>query len=191
MLILALLTAVTVAPAPLPGEPEQDGVVATAPATPMVLDGAADPVAAPVVGASQALQPHGLSTDEQIARWLAARSVEASPPDESPIWRDDRQVHGEFTVGFGTGGYRDYGAAVSLPLGESGRLDLSVRQVENGYPYGYRYGAGYEPWFDDSGYAFPGQPEPGAAWEYERRLSRPEGPPDRRPQVRPQQAAEE
>ena len=34
----------------------------------------------------------------------------------------------------GAGGYRDYAAAVSLPIGESGRLDISVRQVENGYP---------------------------------------------------------
>ena len=191
MLIIALLTAVAVVPSPLPGEPEPDGVVATAPATPLVLDGAADPVAAAVEGAPQAVQPHGLSTDEQIARWLAARSADTARPDESPIWRDDRQIHGEFTVGFGTGGYRDYGAAVSLPLGESGRLDLSVRQVENGYPYGYRYGTGYEPWFDDNGYVFPGASQPGAAWEYERRLSRPDGPPDRRPQVHLQQAAEE
>ena len=191
MLIIALLSAVAVAPAPLPGEPEPDGVVATAPATPMVLDGAVEPVPVVVDGAPQTVQPHGLSTDEQIARWLAARSAATSLPDESPIWRDDRQMHGEFNVGFGTGGYRDYGAAVSLPLGESGRLDLSVRHVENGYTYGYRYGAGYEPGFDDSGYAFPGPSEPGAAWEYERRLSRPEGPPLRRPQVRAQQAAEE
>ena len=188
MLILTLLAAVTVVPASLPGEPEPDGVVATAPSAPMVLDGAAGPVAVPAEGMRQSAQPHGLSTDEQIARWLAARSTEPAPRDESPVWRDDRQPHGEFSVGFGTGGYRDYGAAVSLPLGENGRLGLSVRQVENGYPYGYRYGAGYEPWFDDSGYVFPGRPEPGAAWDYERHLSRPEGPPDRRPRARPQQA---
>src|SRR5690606_30006232 len=111
-------------------------------------------------------RPHGLTTDEQIARWLAARSADSAPADESPAWRDDRKMHGEFNVGFGTGGYRDYGAAVSLPIGDSGRLDVSVRQVENGYPYGYGYGYGrghgygYEPGFDDTGYAFPGRTRP-------------------------------
>lgn len=180
-LLLAAMTAV--APAQT-GEPEPDGVVATAPATTPVLDGAAAPFAVPPGAAPQAAEPHGLTTDEQIARWLAARSAEPGPRDESPIWRDDRQPHGEFSVGVGTGGYRDYGAAVSLPLGESGRLDLSVRQVENGYPYRYGYGAAYDPYFDDSGYVFPGLSQPGAALDYERHLARPEGPPNRRPRAR-------
>ena len=189
-MLTALLLTVMAAVAPLPGELEPDGVVATAPATPLVLDGALAPAADPVGAGAQTVQPHELTTDEQIARWLAARSAEPAPGNDSPIWRDDRKPHGEFSVGMGTGGYRDYGAAVSLPLGESGRLDLSVRQVENGFPYRYGYGAGYDPYFDDSGYVFPGLPQPGAALDYERRLARPDGPPNRRPWAHPQSAAE-
>ena len=190
MLTALLLTALAaVSPLSLAGSEPQDGVVATAPATPPVLDGAIAPVADPVGAGAQTVQPHGLTTDEQIARWLAARSAAAPPRDESPVWRDDGQLHGEFNIGAGTGGYRDYSAAVSLPLGESGRLDLSVRQVENGYPYRYGYGATYDPRFDDSGYVFPGLSQPGAALHYERRLARPEGPPNRRP--RPEQPAGE
>jgi hypothetical protein len=77
----------------------------------------------------------------------------------------------------GTGGYRDYGAVVTGPIGENGQFSLSYRQVENGY--GYRYGIA-DPYFDDSGYAFPGRYQPGAAAEYESRLMRPEGPPQLR-----------
>src|SRR5690606_41519126 len=72
MLTALLLSLLATAPTPQAGEPEPDGVVATAPATPVALDGGP---AAPVIGgAPQAAAPHGLDTDEQIARWLAARS---------------------------------------------------------------------------------------------------------------------
>ena len=188
MLITALLTALALAATPShPSEP--DGVVTTAPATTVILDGAVAPVAPPVGETPQSAAPHGLNTDQQIAQWLAARAAEPADHDESPVWRDDRQPHGEVSVGFGTGGYRDYAAAVSLPIGESGRLDISVRQVENGYPY--QYGYGYDPYFADGGYAFPGHASPGAALDYEHRLFRPDGPPNRRPGLRPQPAAEE
>ena len=192
MLITALLTALALAAAPShPSEP--DGVVTTAPATTALLDGATAPAAPPVGQAPQSMTPHGLNTDQQIAQWLAARASEPAAHDESPVWRDDRQPHGEVSVGFGTGGYRDYGAAVSLPIGESGRLDISVRQVENGYSHAYGYGGGYgyDPYFADGGYAFPGRASPGTALDYERRLARPDGPPNRRPGLRPQPAAEE
>ena len=193
MLIPLLLTALAVAPTPSPDGPDQDSAMSTAPATMVVLDGAEAPVAPAVSGAAQSTTPHGLSTDAQIAQWLAARSSGPTPYDDAaPVWRDDRQPHGEVSLGVGTGGYRDYAAAVSLPIGESGRLDISVRQSEND-PYGYRYGygAGYDPYFADSGYAFPGYAAPGAAVDYERHLSRPDGPPWVRTAPRPQQAAEE
>ena len=193
MLIPLLLTALAVAPGPIPDGSDQDSVMATAPSTTPILEGAADPTAPPV-GAARTAPPHGLNTDQQIAQWLAARSPSTSEiPGDSPVWRDDREPHGEVSVGFGTGGYRDYAAAVSLPVGESGRLDISVRQSENAYPYGYGYGGGYgyEPYFADSGYAFPGQAAPGAALEYERRIARPGGPPWARPVPRAQQPAEE
>ena len=173
---------------------EPDGVVATAPATTVDLNATARPVAPSTQGAAQDAAPHGLSTDEQIDRWIAARSVAERPwGDASEEWVDDRKPHGEVSVGVGTGGYRDYGAAVSLPIGENGRLDLSYRQVENGFGYGgYGYGPRYDPlYFDDSGYAFPGVSSPGAAAEYERRLMRPGGPPQRFPMAEPRRGGDD
>jgi len=193
MLIAALLMSGLLTGGSSPGEPggDQDGPVATAPATAVALDATARALAPPVRGVSQSPDPHGLSTDEQIARWLEARAPEpAALRADAPVWRDDREMHSEFDVGFGTDGYRSYGAAVSLPIGESGRLDLSIRQVEND-PYGYGYAAGYDAYFDDSGYVFPGRTRPGAALDYERRLARPGGLPNRWPVIRPQQASEE
>ena len=194
MLITALLTALALAATPShPSEP--DGVVTTAPATTVILDGAVAPVAPPVGEAPQSAAPHGLNTDQQIAQWLAARAPSQTPPaEETRVWRDDRETHGEVSVGFGTGGYRDYAAAMSLPLGESARLDISVRQVKNGYPYGYGYGYGYDygrgygydPYFDDRGVLFPG----GRAFDPERRPYRGDGPAERWSSIRPLQPAE-
>lgn len=173
MLITAMLMAAAL------GASEPDGVVATAPATSVDLNASVQPVAPSVEGAVQNAVPHGLSTDQQIEQWLASRA----PADTS--WHetadepllDDRKMHGEVSFGIGTGGYRDYGAAVSLPLGENGRLNLEYRQVENGYPYGgYGYGYGPGGYFNDGGYAFPGY-RPGAAAEFEARVMRPKGPP--------------
>lgn len=168
---------------------DPDGVVATAPATKVDLEASTQPIAASTEGATQDAVPHGLTTDEQIDRWIAGRSTADRPWAEAAnAPAVDRKMHGEFSVTVGTGGYRDYGAAVSLPVGEHGRLDLSYRQVENGYPYG-RYGSGYDsPYFDDSGYAFPGYQPEGAAAEYESRLMRPGGPPRRFPLIRPNRA---
>jgi len=167
---------------------DPDGVVVTAPATTVDLNAVVQPLAASTEGATQGAVPHGLSTDQQIDRWIAARSTAEKPWGEAasePV--DDRKMHGEVSFGIGTGGYRDYGVAVSLPLGENGRLDLRYRQVENGYPYG-GYGSGYDhPYYDDSGYAFPGH-QPEAAAEYESRLMRPNGPPRRFPLIQPNRA---
>lgn len=168
---------------------DPDGVVVTAPATTVDLGATAQPVAASTEGATQDAVPHGLSTDQQIDRWIAGRSTADKPWAEAANELvDDRKPHGEVSVSIGTGGYRDYGVAVSLPLGENGRLDLRYRQVENGYPYG-GYGGGYDhPYFDDSGYAFPGYPSPQSAGDYESRLMRPGGPPRRYPLVQPNRA---
>ncbi|MGZ9100670.1 MAG: hypothetical protein ACXW3O_13280 [Brevundimonas sp.] len=176
------ISAVLMAAALLAGDP--DGVVATAPATAVDLEATARPTAPSVEGAAQAAVPHGLSTDQQIDRWIDARSTADKPwAEAAPEALDDRKMHGEVSFGIGTGGYRDYGAAVSLPIGANGRLDLSYRQVENGYPYGGygRYGYGYgDPYFNDGGYAFPGD-RPDAAAQFEGRLMRPDGPPRTRP----------
>ncbi len=178
------VSALMMAAALLASEP--DGVVATAPATAVDLDPAAEPLTPTGAGAPQAAAPHGLSTDQQIGRWLAARSTADRPWTETADrLADDRKMHGEVSFGIGTGGYRDYGAAVSLPVGENGRLNLSYRQVENGYRYG---GYGYDhPYYGDSGYAFPGY-QPNAAAEYEARIMRPDGPPRRFPRIEPNRA---
>jgi hypothetical protein len=192
-----LITALLMAGALTAGDP--DGVVATAPATSVDLGATSQPVAPSVGGVAQAGVPHNLTTDEQIDRWIASRAV-----DDTPYARargeslDDGLPHGEVSVSVGTDGYRDYGAAVSLPLGENGRLGLSYRQTENGYPYGGYgygygdYGYGYGPTyggaaFDDSGYVFPGY-RPGAAAQFEARVMRPDGPPNRRPPIQQNRA---
>jgi hypothetical protein len=174
MLTVSLLTAVALLAG---GDP--DGVVATAPATTVQLDATDMPEAASPAAAAQASAPHGLTTDQQIARWVDDRSPEtlpfASGIGSGPV--DDRQMHSQVSVGIGTGGYRDYGVAVSLPLGETGRLNLSYRQVENGYPvygygngyapgYGYATGYGYgygDPYASDMGYALPAKRIDGGA----------------------------
>lgn len=184
-----LMTALLLAVALTTGDP--DGVVTTAPATTVDLGATARPVTPSVEGATQAGVPHNLSTDEQIDRWIATRSVEDTPYAQDrgePL--DDGLPHGEVSVSVGTDGYRDYGAAISLPIGERGRLSLSYRQTENGYPYGgYGYGYGDDyvlgqshggAAFDDGGYVFPGY-RPGAAAQFEARVMRPDGPPNRRP----------
>lgn len=166
---------------------DPDGVVATAPAASVDLNATARPVAPSVEGAALQAAPHGLSTDQQIDRWIAARSTADGGWAEAARPADDRKPHGEVSFGIGTDGYRDYGAAVSLPLGETGRLDIRYRQVENGYPYAV-YGSGLEqPYFDDSGYAFPGY-QPDAAIEFESRAIRPGGPPRRHPSIAPNRA---
>ena len=160
---------------------DPDGVVATAPATPVDLEATARPAAPSMKGSAQAAVPHGRSTDQQIDRWVDARSTADTPwAEAAPEALDDRKMHGEVSFGIGTGGYRDYGAAVSLPIGENGRLGLSYRQTENGYDYGYP-NAGYgDSYLSDEGYAFPGY-QPGAAARFEGRLMRPDGPPRSRP----------
>jgi hypothetical protein len=151
MLLASLLTVAVLA--------DPDGVVSTAPAGALDLASAAAapvPVAAPSPTAQDAA-PHGMTTEEQIQRWIAARergqsfeeAVAAAPAD-------DRQMHGMVEAGIGTGGYRSYGAAVSLPVGENGRLDLAYREGRNepwswvGYPgaYGPGYGLGRYPRFN-------------------------------------------
>jgi len=179
-----LITALLIAGALTSGDP--DGVVATAPATSVDLGATAQPGAPSVEGAAQAGVPHNLTTAEQIDRWIAARPVDDRPYDRARGESlDDGLPHGEVSVSVGTDGYRDYGAAVSMPLGESGWLSLSYRQTENGYPYGgygYGYGPGYGGPRDDAGYVFPGRRAGGAA-EFETRAMRPDGTPNRRPLV--------
>lgn len=143
---------------------DPEGVVTTAPAGHQsVAADAAAPVATEVPAASgQDITAHGLTTDEQIDRWISQRAEAAKPFSQATVsgrwggdpWRqvDDRKMHGEVSASIGTGDFSEYSAAVSLPVGETARVDLEYRQTRNGYGlYGYpgfqpgygRYGAGY------------------------------------------------
>lgn len=135
---------------------DPEGVVSTAPrAGPGAVPTAtADALAATVSDASPAVTlqtaaPHGLTTEEQISRWIGERKADtgASPP-WADAWEDEqpRRMHGEVSAGIGTGGYRDFAAAVSMPIGENGTLNLSVSQTKNA-PWAYGYGPyGYSPY---------------------------------------------
>ena len=97
--------------------------------------------------------PRALTTEEQIAAWLAA-----SPPvrlaDESPgmTGRDadePRKMHGSAGVTIGTGGYRSAYVSTLIPIGETSTLGIAVSQTDFGktavfQPYDdYGYGGGY------------------------------------------------
>lgn len=141
---------------------DPEGVVATAPrGDQAVLTASAANLAESTTDASpsttvQSASPHGLSTDEQIARWIGERTAETSGKAPADPWleAEPRKMHGEFSVGMGTGGYQDYSAAVSMPLGENGTLNLSVSQTKNS-PWGYGYGYGGYRDYPYGGYARP------------------------------------
>ncbi|MDQ8028717.1 MAG: hypothetical protein REJ23_08305 [Brevundimonas sp.] len=177
-----IISALAFAAALAAGDPDE--VVTTAPATVVDLTASTGPVAPSAEGAArQAVetQAHGLTTGQQIDRWISSRNPEAVPyasDDDGGLAEPERRIRGELMAGIGTGGYRDYGVSMTLPLGETGTLGFSYRKVENGYGYGYGgpYGLDYGyPYFNDGGYAFPGRRDPEAALEHERRLSRPGG----------------
>lgn len=187
MLISVLLIAASLSG----GEP--DGVIATAPRTAVLLEaGQPQPETPTVHGAvEQALDPHGLTTNEQIERWVAARTPDARPyADGDSSYdtygaADERRMHGMVEAGIGTGGYRSFGAAVSMPLGETGSLNISVRKVENGFGYGYggygfdRYGHGGldlgRPYFNEPSYAMPGHSTSEEVLGFEDRIVRRDG----------------
>lgn len=130
---------------------DPEGVVTTAPANSA---GVAAAMAAPqpaveaLAPTAQDAAPHGMTTEQQIQNWIASRAPgESFEQAVASAPADDRQMHGMVEAGIGTGGYRSYGAAVSLPIGENGRLDLSYREGKNDYwltpGYFYpRYGFG-------------------------------------------------
>lgn len=137
-----------------------DGVIATAPATPQPsLSAAADPatpISSPVT-TIQSATPHNLSTDEQIARWIDQRQPgqQAFVDEQGPV--DDRKMHGEVSAGIGTGGYRDVGVWMSIPIGENGRVSLSYQETKNGlYPY-YRDPRGFDGHYRDYDGPFAGR----------------------------------
>jgi hypothetical protein len=125
------------------GDP--DGVVTTAPSNAPTLaqEMAAVPEAALTAPTAQDAAPHGMTTEQQIQHWISSRTPGASFDESAEVGPPtERKMHGMVEAGIGTGGYRSYGAAVSMPVGENGRLDLAYREGRN-EPYGYGYGGGY------------------------------------------------
>lgn len=100
----------------------------------------------PVATASKTPAP--MTTAEQIDAFIRS-SPAASPraPGEvdGVVQRDDRQVHGEVSVGVGTGGYRSVYLRTEMPVGENGRVSLAfedTRYGRGGGPYRYHHGSG-------------------------------------------------
>jgi hypothetical protein len=152
---------------------DPEGVVTTAPrGDQSVLTASAAALAASTTDASpsttvQSAAPHGLSTDEQIARWIGERTAETASKAPADPWAESepRKMHGEFSVGMGTGGYQDYSAAVSLPLGETGTLNLMVSQTKNS-PWGYGYGSSWDHPYGGYGRPFGVMEPPGFEGTY-------------------------
>ncbi len=148
---------IALALAALLGSDDPDGVVTTARhGDGAVLLGAEAPTTEARPDAAQvvAVTPHNLTTQEQIDRWVAARTTESVPFAEDRGPRDDREMHGFVSGSIGTNDYSSVSVGVSLPIGENGRLDLAYSQTKNGYGYpGYGYGPyGY----GDVGYGYGG-----------------------------------
>ena len=55
----------------------------------------------------------------------------------------DRQLHGEFGAGIGTGGYKSVYGTVVAPLGESGTAAFSFAQTDYGRRRGYYTSGGF------------------------------------------------
>lgn len=179
-MLISLLAAVALSGAAVSDMNDPEAVVTTAPRVGqfVALDAVA-PVADDVPAASsQTITSHGLTTAEQIDRWVGQRSTDAKPfADDGPrdVWgqRDDRKMHGEVSASIGTGDYTAWSGTVSMPIGETGRIDLSYSQSKNS-PYGYGYGYGYpgrgpdallygpgyrgayDPFYQGSGIVYPG-----------------------------------
>lgn len=178
-MLITLLAAVALSGSAASDLTDPEAVVTTAPrASQYVPLDAVAPVADEVPAASsQAITAHGLTTAEQIDRWVGQRDASTKPfADDGPrdVWGlpDDRKLHGEVSASIGTGDYTAWSGAVSIPVGETARVDLSYSQSKNspyGYGYGYGYGrspeailygpgyrGAYDPFFRGSGIVYPG-----------------------------------
>ena len=144
---------------------DPDGLVTTAPAGPgSVLVGAEAPavVATPDPQAS-AITPHNLTTQQQIDRWLSARTPEVEPFADSGGPIDDRKMHGYVSGSIGSNDFSAVEVGVSLPVGDNARVDLTYQQVRNDYGY-YGRGYGYPGGLYDERYALGADPSDITPW---------------------------
>lgn len=144
-----------IAAAALFGAGDPDEIIPTAPVGSRAVPAEAAPTftdASPADAVQQT--PHGLTTDQQIDRWVGAREAGVAPFGDGALTElpdYERRMHGQVSASVGTDGYRGYSASVDLPLGESGWISLNVAQSENGY--GYPYESGLQPY---GGVGYPG-----------------------------------
>jgi hypothetical protein len=60
---------------------------------------------------------------------IASVSDPAPPSDVAPQDQSapaDRKIHGEISVGAGTGGYREVDGEASAPIGDTGQADIAI-----------------------------------------------------------------
>ena len=75
------------------------------------------------------------STAAQIDQFIKSAPTPSLPQDGvDGITTGDRKMHGEVSVGVGSGGYRSFSALSVIPLGETGTLAIAVSQSRNS-PY--------------------------------------------------------
>ena len=68
-----------------------------------------------------AAPPPVQSVSTRVARTRPARN---DLSQEEPL--PDHRVHGEVSVGVGTGGYREVAADVTAPIGDKGEVDVAI-----------------------------------------------------------------
>jgi hypothetical protein len=76
---------------------------------------------------AEAVDPHAAPT--QIA-WPPLPADEEDALD-GPL--PPRKVHGMIEAGIGTGGYREVGGMVNIPIGQSGDVTVAVQKTEGAY----------------------------------------------------------
>lgn len=106
---------------------------------------AADTSAEAPVSTANSTSSAPMTTGQQIDRYLAT-SPALAPPADGTGEGGPRRIHGEVGLSVGAGDYRSGYAVVSIPLGETGNLDLAYSQTHNGdarYVYDPAYGYGY------------------------------------------------
>jgi hypothetical protein len=99
----------------------------------------------PVATASQTPAPAAISTADQIDAYLKsspALDAKADGAVDGVVARDDRKVHGEVSVGIGTGGYRSVYVRSEVPVGDNGRLSLAFEDTKYGRNAPYRFYGG-------------------------------------------------
>lgn len=156
-----MISTVLMLAAMLSGDP--DGIIATAPSGPGAV--AADAVVTPPdasPGLAVQQTPHGLTTEQQIDRWLGDDRDLAWTDTPDAESTDDRRIHGQISASIGSHDYRGYSGTVSLPIGDEGRLDLTYAQSKGGYPYyetypGYVSGPFGQSRFDSRSFGLSGR----------------------------------